>query len=477
MNKRVIKSENSSPNPSHLLRPTDFSLDSCGEHESTDASSLPESTQSERLVAENHIPCNKNLLSDLTLLVKNCGISLSVKDERSDKFYQKMEVMDGKEVVTLSQSSLSSSSTTVSESVQMQRGLHKPRKETKSRESLKQDSSLYSIGIGRGCLDTNMDSGPVQNAPSAFRDKIGDEKGFESVTNRCQLLVGKNGAMAHGDFLPSNSYLFKPGDFLTNSTDVFVKSEWDHDVHDNDRFRSAGQSFLSGEYPSQHCTSSEKCVEGYKSLNHVPPQTKYSDAYTWETCDSDDKKSQQYNQDFNRLDAHMNSDFDDDFEKELLDLLDEDDFEDKDSKDSKDSQPKSSGFDSSKLPPIGVFWDIENCRVPRGLSATHVVQAVRSRFFNGHREAEFMCVCDTLKELHNILEELNDAQVNIVHVGSTVKNAADDKLLQSMRRFADIHGTGATIVLISGDSNFATELYDLRYRYLHDLFVFGHSNR
>ena len=51
-----------------------------------------------------------------------------------------------------------------------------------------------------------------------------------------------------------------------------------------------------------------------------------------------------------------------------------------------------------------------------------------------------------------------------MHVGSTVKNAADDKLLQSMRRFADIHGPGATIILISGDSNFATELYDLRYR-------------
>lgn len=54
--------------------------------------------------------------------------------------------------------------------------------------------------------------------------------------------------------------------------------------------------------------------------------------------------------------------------------------------------------------------------------------------------------------------------MNVIHVGSTVKNAADDKLLQSMRRFADIHGPGATIVLISGDSNFATELYDLRYR-------------
>lgn len=58
-------------------------------------------------------------------------------------------------------------------------------------------------------------------------------------------------------------------------------------------------------------------------------------------------------------------------------------------------------------------------------------------------------------------------KVNIMHVGSVMKNAADDKLLQSMRRFADIHGAGASLILISGDSDFATELYDLRYRYIY----------
>ena len=51
-------------------------------------------------------------------------------------------------------------------------------------------------------------------------------------------------------------------------------------------------------------------------------------------------------------------------------------------------------------------------QVPKGLSATHVVQAIRTRFFNNHREVEFMCVCDTLKENSTILEELNDAQVS-----------------------------------------------------------------
>ncbi|XP_045606696.1 meiosis regulator and mRNA stability factor 1 isoform X2 [Procambarus clarkii] len=159
----------------------------------------------------------------------------------------------------------------------------------------------------------------------------------------------------------------------------------------------------------------------------------------------------------------MTYDFEDDIEQDLKDI---EKMEEEDSrKEERQTQHQTaSSYGGCRLPPIGVFWDIENCQVPKGLSATHVVQAIRARYFNEHREVEFMCVCDTLKENSKILEELNDAQVNVMHVGSTVKNAADDKLLQSMRRFADIHGPGATIVLISGDSNFATELYDLRYR-------------
>lgn len=116
------------------------------------------------------------------------------------------------------------------------------------------------------------------------------------------------------------------------------------------------------------------------------------------------------------------------------------------------------------LPPIGVFWDIENCHVPKNKSAVTVVQYIRELFFNGHREAEFMCVCDTNKESKEIIQELNNAQVTVVHINATCKNAADDKLRQCMRRFADIHGAPATIILISGDVNFAPDLSDLRHR-------------
>ena len=51
----------------------------------------------------------------------------------------------------------------------------------------------------------------------------------------------------------------------------------------------------------------------------------------------------------------------------------------------------------------------------------------------------------------------------MVHVSAVAKNAADDKLRQSLRRFAHTYHPPCTVVLISGDVNFAAELKDLRH--------------
>lgn len=93
----------------------------------------------------------------------------------------------------------------------------------------------------------------------------------------------------------------------------------------------------------------------------------------------------------------------------------------------------------SMLPPIGVFWDIENCqvrneffrffyafpsslftmlskivKVPKGRSAVVIAQAIRDKFFHGYRETEFLVVCDVKKENSQVIQELNDAQVSIL---------------------------------------------------------------
>ena len=50
-----------------------------------------------------------------------------------------------------------------------------------------------------------------------------------------------------------------------------------------------------------------------------------------------------------------------------------------------------------------------------------------------------------------------------MHVNAIAKNAADDKLRQSLRRFAHTYPAPSTVVLISGDINFSSELTDLRH--------------
>ncbi|XP_072375944.1 meiosis regulator and mRNA stability factor 1-like, partial [Diabrotica undecimpunctata] len=52
----------------------------------------------------------------------------------------------------------------------------------------------------------------------------------------------------------------------------------------------------------------------------------------------------------------------------------------------------------------------------------------------------------------------------LVHVSSISKNAADEKLRQSLRRFGELHPPPSAVVLISSDINFAADLADLRYR-------------
>ncbi|XP_037293714.1 meiosis regulator and mRNA stability factor 1 [Manduca sexta] len=114
--------------------------------------------------------------------------------------------------------------------------------------------------------------------------------------------------------------------------------------------------------------------------------------------------------------------------------------------------------------PLGIFWDIENCQVPRDCSAIDVVAAIRSKFLTGRREADFVVVCDVRKESASRLQELNDAQVSLIHVCGTQKNAADEKLRQCMRRFGELHPAPASLLLISGDINFAADLSDFRHR-------------
>ncbi|XP_025094974.1 meiosis regulator and mRNA stability factor 1-like isoform X2 [Pomacea canaliculata] len=131
---------------------------------------------------------------------------------------------------------------------------------------------------------------------------------------------------------------------------------------------------------------------------------------------------------------------------------------------------------AEKTTAVGVFWDIENCCVPRFMPALSVVQRIRNVFFFGHWEAEFMCVCDINKESKSVIEDLNNAQVNVVHINAGSKNAADDKLRQCLRRFADSHSPNSKVILLSSDVNFAIDLSDLRHRKRMHIILIHHAH-
>lgn len=61
---------------------------------------------------------------------------------------------------------------------------------------------------------------------------------------------------------------------------------------------------------------------------------------------------------------------------------------------------------------VAVFWDIENCGVPKGKSPSAVVQCIRSQFMTSDvKEAEFLCVCDVSREPTHLIDKLNEMQV------------------------------------------------------------------
>lgn len=66
--------------------------------------------------------------------------------------------------------------------------------------------------------------------------------------------------------------------------------------------------------------------------------------------------------------------------------------------------------------------------------------------------------------------------MSLIHVSSISKNAADEKLRQSLRRFAEVYSPPAAVLLISSDVNFAADLCDLRYRRKIHVILIHNSN-
>lgn len=126
--------------------------------------------------------------------------------------------------------------------------------------------------------------------------------------------------------------------------------------------------------------------------------------------------------------------------------------------------------------PVGVFWDIENCAIPRGTSICVLVNKIRSIFtMYNFLEREFAVVGDVYGVNNHVISDLNSMQLNFIHVCSYAKNAGDEKLKQMIHRFLMIWGQNSAIILLTSDINFAPLLSDIVHRIGCFVILFHHT--
>ncbi|CAL9244450.1 unnamed protein product [Arabidopsis halleri] len=130
-------------------------------------------------------------------------------------------------------------------------------------------------------------------------------------------------------------------------------------------------------------------------------------------------------------------------------------------------QPKMDKDESAKADFAGaktsVWWDIENCEVPKGCDPHGVVQSIRSMLLkrNYCGPLTIYAYGDTNQIPSSVQQALSSTGVSLNHVPAGVKDGSDKKLLVDIMFWAMENQAPANIMLISGDKDFSYLLHKL----------------
>ncbi|VVB06592.1 unnamed protein product [Arabis nemorensis] len=113
-----------------------------------------------------------------------------------------------------------------------------------------------------------------------------------------------------------------------------------------------------------------------------------------------------------------------------------------------------------------VWWDIENCQVPKGLDAHGIAQNISSALKNMNYcgPVSISAFGDTNRIPPAIQQALNSTGIALNHVPAGAKDASDKKILVNMFCWALDNPAPANCMLISGDRDFSDALHQLRLR-------------
>ncbi|KAI5658339.1 hypothetical protein M9H77_27132 [Catharanthus roseus] len=115
---------------------------------------------------------------------------------------------------------------------------------------------------------------------------------------------------------------------------------------------------------------------------------------------------------------------------------------------------------------ISVWWDIENCQVPKGCEPHMIAQNISSALvkINYCGPVSISAYGDTTRISPSIQQALNSTGIALNHVPAGVKDASDKKILVDMLFWAVDNPAPANYLLISGDRDFSNALHQLRMR-------------
>ncbi|XP_059652200.1 uncharacterized protein LOC132299529 [Cornus florida] len=115
---------------------------------------------------------------------------------------------------------------------------------------------------------------------------------------------------------------------------------------------------------------------------------------------------------------------------------------------------------------VSVWWDIENCQVPKGCEPHSIAQNISSALvkLNYCGPVSISAYGDTNRIPASVQQALNSTGIALNHVPAGVKDASDKKILVDMLFWAVDNPAPANYLLISGDRDFSNALHQLRMR-------------